>query len=43
MPSDWIDETPSLRSLDAATKTLLRDSAVRKQIPRGAVLFRPGD
>ncbi|MGD9543349.1 MAG: Crp/Fnr family transcriptional regulator [Methylocystis sp.] len=43
MPSDWIDETPSLRSLDAATKTLLRDAAVRKQIPRGAVLFRPGD
>jgi hypothetical protein len=43
MASDWVDETPSLRSLDAATKTLLRDSVVRKQIPRGAVLFRPGD
>ncbi|MGD9656376.1 MAG: Crp/Fnr family transcriptional regulator [Methylocystis sp.] len=43
MPSDWIEETPSLRSLDAATKTLLREGAVRKHIPRGAVLFRPGD
>jgi CRP/FNR family transcriptional regulator len=32
-----------LRALDSATKTMLRDSAVRKQIPRGAVLFRPGD
>jgi len=43
MPSDWIDEVPSLRGLDEATKTMLRDAAIRKQIPRGAVLFRPGD
>jgi CRP/FNR family transcriptional regulator, anaerobic regulatory protein len=43
MPSDWVEATPSLRSLDAATKTLLREGAVRKHIPRGAVLFRPGD
>ncbi|MCC3245686.1 Crp/Fnr family transcriptional regulator [Methylocystis sp. WRRC1] len=43
MPSDWIDEVPSLRALDDATKAMLRDAAIRKQIPRGAVLFRPGD
>lgn len=40
---DWIDETPSLRGLDAATKAMLREGAIRKQIPRGSVLFRPGD
>lgn len=43
MPSDWIDDIPALRVLDEATKSMLRESAVRKQIPRGAVLFRPGD
>lgn len=40
---DWIDETPGLGGLDAAAKAMLRHGAVRKQIPRGAVLFRPGD
>lgn len=43
MISDWIDAAPSLQSLDAATKAALRESAARRQIPRGAVLFRPGD
>ena len=43
MASDWIDDAPSLRGFDAATKAMLRDSAARKQIPRGAILFRPGD
>jgi len=43
MTPDWIDSAPSLRTLDAATKTALREHAARKQIPRGAVLFRPGD
>lgn len=43
MAADWIENAPPLRSLDSATKNLLRESAVRKQIPRGAVLFRPGD
>lgn len=43
MASDWIEDVPLLSRLDDATKSLLRDAAIRKQIPRGAVLFRPGD
>jgi CRP/FNR family transcriptional regulator, anaerobic regulatory protein len=43
MASDWIEDAPLLRRLDEPTKALLRDAAIRKQIPRGAVLFRPGD
>lgn len=43
MAADWIEEVPLLRALDEPTKTMLREAAVRKQIPRGAVLFRPGD
>ncbi|PPD46491.1 MAG: Crp/Fnr family transcriptional regulator [Methylocystis sp.] len=43
MASDWIEQAPLLRGLDEPTKTLLRESAIRKQIPRGAILFRPGD
>ncbi|QGM97172.1 Crp/Fnr family transcriptional regulator [Methylocystis parvus] len=43
MASDWIEDIPALRRLDEPTKAQLRDSAVRKQLPRGAVLFRPGD
>ncbi len=43
MASDWIEDVSLLSRLDEPTKARLRDSAVRKQIPRGAVLFRPGD
>jgi CRP/FNR family transcriptional regulator len=43
MASDWTEEVSLLRGLDGPTKEKLRDAAVRKQIPRGAVLFRPGD
>ncbi len=43
MPADWIDEFPAIRSLDCDAKARLRDYAARKLIPRGAVLFRPGD
>lgn len=43
MPTDWIEDVPLLRTLDEPTKAMLRDAAVRKHIPRGAVLFRPGD
>lgn len=43
MAGDWIEDASSLRSLGPATKAMLRDGAIRKQIPRGAVLFRPGD
>jgi len=43
MAQDWIESAPSLVGLDAETRTLLRESAVRKMLPRGAVLFRPGD
>jgi CRP/FNR family transcriptional regulator, anaerobic regulatory protein len=39
----WIEDTPLLRQLDDETKTMLREAALRKQVPRGAVLFRPGD
>lgn len=40
---DWIEDVPLLRRLDGPAKAQLRDAAIRKQIPRGAVLFRPGD
>ncbi|MEF3367453.1 Crp/Fnr family transcriptional regulator [Methylocystis sp. 9N] len=43
MASDWIDDAPLLRGLDAATKAMLRAGALRKEFARGAVLFRPGD
>jgi CRP/FNR family transcriptional regulator, anaerobic regulatory protein len=43
MASDWVEDVPLLRRLDQPTRALLREAAVRKQIPRGAVLFRPGD
>ncbi len=43
MPSDWLEDVPLLRRLDAPTRAMLREAAIRKQIPRGAVLFRPGD
>lgn len=41
--SDWIGDLPSLRGLDDAAKALLRRSAVRVALPRGSVVFRPGD
>lgn len=43
MAPDWMDDVPALRGLDEPTKAALREAAIRKQIPRGAVLFRPGD
>jgi CRP/FNR family transcriptional regulator len=43
MTENWIDRNPALQALDAEAKHILRDAAVRKQIPRGTVLFRPGD
>ena len=43
MTSDWLEAVPSFKRLDAPTKAALREAAIRKQIPRGAVLFRPGD
>jgi CRP/FNR family transcriptional regulator len=43
MAPEWMDGVPVLRELDESTKHMLRESAIRKQIPRGAVLFRPGD
>jgi CRP/FNR family transcriptional regulator len=43
MAPEWMDGVPVLRGLDESTKNMLRESAIRKQIPRGAVLFRPGD
>ena len=43
MSMDWVEDVPILQRLDEPTKRLLRDAAIRKQIPRGTVLFRPGD
>lgn len=43
MASDWIKDVPLVSGLDEPAKAMLRDWAVRKQIPRGSVLFRPGD
>jgi CRP/FNR family transcriptional regulator len=43
MASDWIADVPLLKTLDEPARAMLREAAVRKQIPRGAVLFRPGD
>jgi CRP/FNR family transcriptional regulator, anaerobic regulatory protein len=43
MESDWTENVPLLNALDEPAKTLLRESALRKQIPRGVVLFPPGD
>lgn len=43
MTSNWIDELPSLREFDHATKEALKNSAVRLTMPRGSVVFRPGD
>ncbi len=43
MTPDWIGQVPLLSRLDEPTKGQLREAAIRKQIPRGAVLFRPGD
>lgn len=43
MPTGWVQNVPLLQALDEPTKICLRDFALRKQIPRGSVLFRPGD
>ncbi len=40
---DWIEKLPALESFDKSTKTELRAAAIRKSVPRGAILFRPGD
>lgn len=41
--ADWIENLPALANLDESTKAELRAVAVRKALPRGAVIFRPGD
>jgi CRP/FNR family transcriptional regulator len=43
MSADWIAELPVLQPLDAATREVLRKSAVRVTLPRGSAVFRPGD
>ena len=40
---DWIADMPALRGLDETAKALLRQSATRVVLPRGAVVFRSGD
>jgi CRP/FNR family transcriptional regulator len=41
--ADWTAEFRALDKLDSEARASLRSSAVRKEIPRGSVLFRPGD
>jgi len=43
MSMDWTEALPSLRDLDAETRSKLRKSARRVAIPRGTTVFRPGD
>ena len=40
---DWIEAMPALRSMDACAKALLKSSATRIVLQRGASAFRPGD
>lgn len=42
-PQDWIGEMPALSGLDASARALLKQSAVRVELPRGSVVFRSGD
>jgi CRP/FNR family transcriptional regulator len=43
MLSNWIDELPSLKELDEETKSVLQQMATRVTLPRGKLVFRPGD
>jgi CRP/FNR family transcriptional regulator len=43
MLSNWIDELPSLKELDEETKSALQRMATRVTLPRGKLVFRPGD
>jgi CRP/FNR family transcriptional regulator len=43
MSTDWIADLPFLKPLDRDAKGVLKKSAVRVALPRGSVLFRPGD
>jgi CRP/FNR family transcriptional regulator, anaerobic regulatory protein len=40
---DWTQSFPLLASLEPSARESLRALATRKTIPRGAVIFRPGD
>jgi CRP/FNR family transcriptional regulator len=42
-PLDWVDRLPFLKDFDETTKGELRTSAARVVVPRGGVMFRPGD
>ncbi len=41
--SDWIAAIPALRSLESDSLALLRASVMRVDLPKGKVIFRPGD
>lgn len=43
MDASWLNEFAGLQNLDAASRRVILDHAVRKLIPKGAVIFRPGD
>lgn len=40
---DWVEMLPALVRLDEPAKAELRAAAVRRTLPRGTVIFRPGD
>ncbi len=41
--ADWTAAFPGLEKLEPAAQAFLREAVIRKVIPRGSVLFRPGD
>ena len=43
MSREWVDDLLSLCALDAETKKVLGEFAVKQKIPKGTVIFRPGD
>jgi CRP/FNR family transcriptional regulator, anaerobic regulatory protein len=43
MAGSWVEESHLLCSADAETKNVLLEHAKQKKIPKGTVIFRPGD
>lgn len=41
--ASWLNDFDGLPTLDPLSKQIILDHAVRKQIPKGTVIFRPGD
>ncbi len=39
----WLNDFDGLPTLDPVSKQIILDHAIRKQFPKGTVIFRPGD